>query len=274
MTKFERFYIDFCHEYNLYLNFHIHDLDCKASIEDPIFINIITTIKNKSYDELMDYVGNLAKYINQIKEDFTVARLLLVQSQYKRKDFHRISLRTNYVNALDDSDFNLYIGLLKSSFKEAYSILDKISAFINEYYKLGIRGNIYFTNIWENKISQKKKLIRPEILDSENISLYALYDIYLDVINGYYKKINDIRTASEHERLIIYDSNLTDWDNKEDKNNIGYNTMFFQTIKLFEIVKSSIIYLINFVNYEEHRKAENMGGYLAPMFLDNTQYLY
>ncbi|GAI13236.1 unnamed protein product, partial [marine sediment metagenome] len=60
----------------------------------------------------------------------------MVQSQFKRDDFDRISKRTTFVNTLDYSIFNIYIGLLKSAFKEAYNILDKISRFINEYYKL------------------------------------------------------------------------------------------------------------------------------------------
>ncbi len=247
MTEFEKFYIEFCSKHKLFLNFHIHEDECEASIVDPIFPSSITSLD----DNETSY--NLVKHINQIKEDYSVARLLLVESQFKREDFHRISKRTTFVNTLDHSIFNVYSGLLKSSFKEAYNVLDKISRFINEYYKLDVQGNIYFTTIWQYKVNDEWK-IRHKIVNSKNISLYALYDVFLDFKSGYYKRIQDIRNASVHERLVIYDSVFTNWDNKEDKYNIGYETMLFQTINLLHLIKSAVIYLINFVQLEENKK--------------------
>lgn len=262
MTEFEMFYIEFCSKHKLFLNFHIHEDNCEASIVDPIFISMITPIDdNETYN-------NLAKHINQIKEDYAIARLLLAQSQFKREDFDNISKRTTFVNTLDYSMFNIYVGLLKSAFKEAYNILDKISSFINEYYKLGIEDHIYFTTIW-----QKNKKIIPEIVNSKNISLYALYDIFLDFKSSNYQRIRDIRNASVHERLVIYDSVLTSWDKKMDKYNIGYETMLSQTIELLQLVKSSIIYLINFVQLEENKKKKDSTGLIAPIYVDTTQFL-
>jgi len=181
-TSFEKFYIEFCSKHKLFLNFHIHENEGEASIVDPIFISMVTPIDDN------ETFYNLAKHINQIKEDYATARLLLVQSQFKRGDFDNISKRTTFLNTKDDSMFNIYIGLLKSAFKEAYNILDKISRFINEYYKLGIEGNIYYTTIWQDGNNKNERKIRPEIVNSKNISLYALYDIFLDFKLGYYKR--------------------------------------------------------------------------------------
>ena len=167
----------------------------------------------------------------------------MVQSQFKKNEISRISNFTTLVNTLDYCDFNLYTGLLKSSFKVAYNILDKISRFINEYLNLRIEGNI------------------------------ALYDIFLDIKSGYYKRIQDIRNASVHEKLVIFNSAFTDWDEKEDRYNIGSNTMFSQTISLFKLVKSAIIYLINFVNLEENKKISNNEVLRFPMYVDATQFL-
>jgi len=267
-TSFEKFYIEFCSKHKLFLNFHIHEGKCEASIVDPIFISLTTSIDdNKTF-------YNLAKYINQIKEDYATARLLLVQSQFKRGDFNNISRRTTFVNTLDYSVFNIYIGLLKSAFKEAYGILDKISRFINEYYGLGIKCDIYFKTIWQYKMNKNNWKDRPKIINSKNISLYSLYDIFLDFKSGYYEKIREIRNALTHERLVIYDSSiLTKWDNKNDKYNIGYDTMLSQTIKLLQLIKSSIIYLINFVQLEEDKKRKDSTSRIAPMYVDTTQFL-
>lgn len=133
LTKFEKYYLEFCSQERLFLNFHIHDDFCEAAIEDPVFIRLITKVDDN------DTFYNFAKHLNQIKEDYAVARLNLVQSQYKQKAFDNISKRTSYVYALDYSQFNLYIGLLKSAFKDAFNILDKIAVFINDYYSLGLK---------------------------------------------------------------------------------------------------------------------------------------
>jgi len=262
LSDFEKFYLDFCTKERLFLNFHVHDEYCEAAIADPIFISLITKVgDNKTF-------YNFAKYINQIKEDYAVARLLLIQSQYKQKDFDNISRRTDFVNTLDYSQFNLYTGLLKSAFSEAYSILDKIAVFINDYYKLGLpEDRIYFTSVW-----QKNGKIRNEILNSKNISLYALYDIYQDFKSNHYGKIKQIRDAITHRLLVIFDSMLTNWDKKDDKHNIGYNTMLDKTVELLRLTKSAIIYLINFVNMEENRK-RTPGAIIPIVPVDTSQFL-
>ncbi|MFX1355628.1 MAG: LA2681 family HEPN domain-containing protein, partial [Promethearchaeota archaeon] len=268
MTAFERFYTDFCSTYRLFLNFHIHEDECEASVVDPVFISLITPINdNETYYDL-------AKHINQIKEDYGVARLLLAQSQFRREDLDRISKRTTFVNALDYSVFNIYVGLLKSAFKEAYNILDKIAVFINEYFRIGLKQeNVqFYSKIDRRCIWREKGEVREKILLSRNISLYALYDIYLDFDSGYYKKLQDIRNALVHRRLVVYDSLLADRGKTDDIQNIGYETMLSEAIRLLQLVKSSIIYLINFVQLEEEKKRDPT-DLIPPMYVDTTQFL-
>jgi hypothetical protein len=263
LSDFEKFYVDFCSNEKLFLNFHVHTELGEASVEDPIFISLVTKVTDD------DTFYNFAKYINQIKEDYAVARLSLVQLQYKNKDSDQISKRTTFVNTLDYSQFNLYVGMLKSAFKQTYNILDKISFFINDYYRLGLpESKIYFTTIW-----QKDKKIRQEILDSENISLYALYDIFQDFRSNYYEKIQNIRNTATHRKLVVFDSILTDWDSKNDPTNIGYDTMLSQTIELMRLAKSAIIYLINFVTIEEGKKKPTKAKIILDMPVDTTQFL-
>lgn len=261
LSYFEKFFLDFCIKNKLFLNFHIHQDHCEAAITDPIFISIITKIEDK------DTFYNLAKYINQIKEDYAIARLLLVQSRYKRKDFDNISKRTTFVNTLDYSQFNLYYGLLKASFRETYNILDKIAFFINAYCYLELPEKaIYFTTIW-----RKGNKIRDEILKSKNISLYALYDIYQDFKSGRYKEIQDIRNALTHRKLVIFDSTFGARSKKDGGFNIGYDAMLNSTIEIMQLTKSAIIYLINFVNSEENKKRKK--ELIVPMHVDTSQFL-
>jgi hypothetical protein len=269
LSSFERFYLEYCIKERLFLNFHVHEDHCKAAIEDPIFIRTIT-----KKDSSVDSFYRFAKYINQIKEDYAVARLLLVQSQFKRKDFSRLSRRTTYVYTLDYSQFNLYVGLLKSAFKEAYNILDKIAVFTNAYCNVGLKGNqVHFYReslanlVWVND----KKMIRDKIIDSENISLYALYDIFQDAKAGEYNRIREIRRASTHRNLIVFDFGPSDPAQNEDAYSISFTSMLHETTDLLRLVKSAIIYLINFVNIEENRKRKN--GRIVPMFVDTSQFI-
>ncbi|NMC64333.1 MAG: hypothetical protein GYA55_14305 [SAR324 cluster bacterium] len=249
----------------MFLNFHIHDGHCEAAIEDPVFIRLITKLDDN------DTFYYFAKQLNQIKEDYAVARLNLVQSQYKQKAFDNISKRTSYVYALDYSQFNLYIGLLKSAFKDAFNILDKIAVFINDYYNLELKeNNIYFVtaSIWEDKGA-----IRKEILNSENISLYALYDIYRDFKSNRCQKIKQIRNALTHRRLIVFDSLITSIDDDADKHNIDSDTLLQETVNLMRLTKAAIIYLINFVNTEEEKKHKAGDKPILSMYADTSQFL-
>jgi len=265
LTKFEKFYLDFCSQERLFLNFHIHDDFCEAAIEDPVFIRLITKVDDN------DTFYNFAKQLNQIKEDYAVARLNLVQSQYKQKAFDNISRRTSYVYALDYSQFNLYVGLLKSAFKDAFNILDKIAVFINDYYALGLKeNNIYFTtpSVWEHK-----GVIRKEILNSDNLSLYALYDIYRDFKLNRYQRIKQIRNALTHRRLIVFDSLISSVSDKTDEHNIDSDSLFQETINLMRLTKAAIIYLVNFVNTEEEKKHKTSDKPILSIYADTSQFL-
>ena len=265
LIKFEKYYLDFCSQEGLFLNFHIHDDHCEAAIEDPVFIRLITKLDDN------DTFYYFAKQLNQIKEDYAVARLNLVQSQYKQKAFDNISKRTSYVYALDYSQFNLYIGLLKSAFKDAFNILDKIAVFINDYYNLELKeNNIYFvtTSIWEDK-----GVIRKEILNSENISLYALYDIYRDFKSNRHQKIKQIRNALTHRRLIVFDSLITSIEDNSGKHSIDSDTLLKETVNLMRLTKAAIIYLINFVNTEEEKKHKASDKPILSMYADTSQFL-
>jgi len=276
-TPFEKFYIDFCLKHKLFLNFRIFDEE-EASIMDPVFIRMVAPI-----EESDETFYNFAKHINQIKEDYITARLLLVQSQFRRKDFDKLSKRTTFVNTLDYSIFNIYTGLLKSAFKEAFNILDKISRFINEYYELGINGDIYFHTIWQDKNEEGKQKIRPKIKNSNNISLYALYDIFLDFnppeyckkfeSSKDYKKLKEIRNSAVHENLVIYDSTVRGLGENTSKGNIEYDVMLSKTIELLQLVKASIIYLINFVEIEENKKRKSSSERIVKIDVDTTQFL-
>jgi hypothetical protein len=265
-SDFEKFYLGFCILHKLFLNFHIHDDTCEAALHDPIFISITTPIGDTTT------FFKLARYINQIKEDYAVARLLLVQSQLRSNDFDSISNRTIFVNPLDYSQSNIYNGLLKSAFKEAFNILDKIAVFLNRYYDLGLKErSISFDSIWV-KDKNKDRTIREAILNTKNMSLYALYDIYQDFQSGYYQTLKEIRHALTHRQLTIFELGIKGIQNDGDLLSINADDMVDQTTQLMRLVKAAIIYLINAVTLEEKGKNENSVKRLGKIQVSTAQF--
>jgi tetratricopeptide (TPR) repeat protein len=245
LTKAEQEYYHFCHENRLFLNFHIHmsEVLCAASVVD----NIMFSLFGRAPSESSRFV-HLAKYVNQMKEDFATARYLFFQSMQTRPHVTRISHLTKYVDTLDFTENSLYLGSAKAAFERAYSVLDKIGAFLNAYLGLQTpKRHVYFRTIWacdrakwwevKNAIKQNKKL-----------SLLGLYDVNRDFHTGEYEHISTIRNALVHDRLSLVDEFfLGPRDSRVEETVVAITEFRQRTIDLLLIVKSCITNLVNFV---------------------------
>ena len=166
---------------------------------------------------------------------------------------------------MDYAENNLYLGILKSSFSKAYSILDKIGVFLDEYIGLKTKGKIYFNSIWARK-EKGAWIANTKISKYKHQSLLGLYDIYLDFRSGEYEKITKIRNDLMHQRLTVVSEFFAfalDRNNAEME--IIDSDFVKQTIELLMIVKSAICNLILFVNNNEEEK--NHGRIAMPMFV-------
>ena len=265
LDGFESEYIQFCLDFHLFLNLHIHADACKAAIGDPIFIQLITALDD-------DHTfSQYASQINQIKEDFVVARLQLFLALHRSQTFDEISELTTFVRDFDTSTFTIFTGLLKGAFKSAFGIMDKVACFVNEYCEVGLdETSIQFSNpdprccVWRHGGS-----IRQHIHQKNNSSLFAIYDIFLDFIGGHYSTFHEIRNALTHRRLIIVHEKRP----FDDSGTIGFAEMVTSTIELMQLTRAVIIYLINFVSLETRRtKAETfVDKPIGDLFADSTQ---
>ena len=77
------------------------------------------------------------------------ARLALVQSQLTSDDLSAVSEQTTLINLYDYSASNIYVGYLKSAYKEAFGVLDKIAVLLNHYLGLGLpEDHCYYRSVW------------------------------------------------------------------------------------------------------------------------------
>lgn len=227
----------FCFNNKIYLNLCNYCQRCKHSLEDAVLPNI-------KKDENFNRLGT---YFNQMKLDYITARSLLVLSDYNKLDlsifYNNLELFILEDNGIDDVD----IQLLKLSFKSFADILDKIGHFLNEYLGLEIKGKevsflkvLYEIQISDNSVINNKK---------KNPGLNALFSVYLDLKEGQYNELMELRNKITHRFIIIKNDVL-----KEDSNVMGKNTLQNKNIALANVVRNSIMYLFYFVNLEENNQ--------------------
>lgn len=253
-SEIEKFLIEYCMENKLYLNECTVCQRCSKSIGDTFRIKSMSINLSQIDIENLS-VSNpfyrLSAYLNQIKQDYITARFLLILSRYQKINLDFVDKNVGIVNTLDYDTYNVYVQLLKFSFKNLFDILDKIAFFINDYLELGINeGWVNFSNIWYS--DKKKNKIYENILKTENPNLNALFDINKDFDTGPYQKLKKIRNALTHRFIKVKMFN-----HLKTEDDITEEDLVENTLELCKIVRNSIFYLLNFVNMEEQKKKKN-----------------
>lgn len=249
-SEFERFLVEFCLKNKLFLNVCNFCQKCNAAIGDTavikkMIVQIRQDIENKSSKN--NRYLRLSAYLNQIKQDYVSARFLLVLSRYKGFNLDFVDSHVTIINTLDYSVHNIYIQLVKTSFRSFYNVLDKIACFINDYLELGIpERDVNFRKIWYSK----RKKVHKKIEKTKNPSLNALFDIHRGFRkDGPYEKLQETRNALTHRFVAV-----KMLQELEDEGNMFEDTLVRRTIELAKIVRSAIIYLLYFVYAEESKK--------------------
>jgi tetratricopeptide (TPR) repeat protein len=252
-SELERFLIEFCMKHRLYLNPCNFCQKCDAAIGDTTVISqMVGSTSNGKNPLKQDPFLRLSFYVNQIKQDYVTARLLLVLSQYKGLNLDFADRNVRIINTMDYSIHNIRTELAKKAFKSLADILDKVAFFINDYLNLNMQDEkVDFDSVWYNYDKKTKNMvIKPKIQQTNNISLNALFDLHLDFeYQGAYRPLKKMRNALTH-RFI----NVREMLDREDDENISPETLLSRTIEFAGLTRSSILYLLQFVDLEERKK--------------------
>lgn len=195
--------------------------------------------------------------------------MLLILSQYKGLNLDFADKNVRIINTMDYSIYNIRTELVKKAFKSLADILDKVAFFINDYLDLNLRDEqIDFHSVWYNHIKKTKEtVIKPKIRQTENISLNALFDLHLDFeYQGVYHHLKKMRNALTH-RFI----NVREMLDGEDDENIRPETLLSRTVEMARLTHSSILYLLQFVYFEERKKGVGFPVLIAPDIPDDLK---
>jgi hypothetical protein len=116
-----------------------------------------------------------------MKQEFVSARWLLYEGLNARTT-HFSDRQVTLYNTLDYPSYGLGVERLKAAYRIAYSLLDKIAFFLNDYAKLNINERqIYFRTIWYENCDRNNP-IRPIFEQSKNWPLRGLFWLSKDSV--------------------------------------------------------------------------------------------
>ncbi|TWT03617.1 LA2681 family HEPN domain-containing protein [Planomicrobium sp. CPCC 101079] len=145
----EKEYRDWCAEHRLLLN--------NANEFDPGGMMKLDTLSYRHKGDDKNHGEFLSGYMDALVSEFTSLRWTLFEALEQDAKEPNRSER------------------LKSVFRQAFSLFDKIASFLNHYYKLEVpEQRVGMQRIWFQEEHPKKPL-KPFIQDSKNAALKALY---------------------------------------------------------------------------------------------------
>lgn len=154
-------------------------------------------------------------FFNQLKQEYTYARWCL----YEGSSCQRTHLADRDVMLAFNSDYALYaMGLeqVKTAFRCAYSLLDKVAYFVNDYWQLGIsEEKVNFRSVWVEVPKGKGRQVQVrQVFDtSKSLPLRGLFWLAKDIYNDRFrdvahpsaKDLNSLRNHLEHKYVKIVD---------------------------------------------------------------------
>jgi hypothetical protein len=209
-------------------------------------------------------------FYNQLKQEYIYARWCL----FEGVTANEVHFADRDVYLESNADLALYsMGLeqIKTTFRCAYSLLDKVAYFINAYWKAGWpEKKVNFRNVWyeEKKPRGAPSIpLRPVFETSKNPPLRGLFwlskDVYLthlqDVADPSAKESDALRNHMEHKFMKVVDTILKNdcsSDIFEDQlaHLVQRDELIARSEHLLKLSRAALIYLSLAMHYEERRR--------------------
>ncbi|QWT56035.1 hypothetical protein KP626_03965 [Christensenella sp. MSJ-20] len=140
---------------NYLLLFRLFLNPCLDIITSPCFAvdSVNLPFKEPYNNKEKEFIG----LFNQIKQEYNWARLLWYKISTEEEYKHYSESNLDLIDTADFSDYSLKDSMLRTAFKSAYSLFDRIGFFINEYFQVGLTGTkISFKNVWKTELINGK----------------------------------------------------------------------------------------------------------------------
>lgn len=225
---------------------------------------------------------SLIGLFNQMKQEFASARWMLYEGLHARR-VHLSDRGVALVNTLDYPALSYAVEQVKAAYRIAYSLLDKIAFFLNDYAKLGVPSRrVYFKTIWYEN-GDFRSGVRASLRTWQNLPFRGLFWLAKDlfdeelqeVMEPQARALYDIRNQIEHSYLKVHDILMPHAFREEfDKpwlDRLAYSVkrddFEDKTLHVMRMARAGLIYLSLGMHANERMKAKKSKGFIAPMDL-------
>lgn len=204
-------------------------------------------------------------YYNLMKQEYVSARYRLYRALHE-EDPEFLMHHVLMLNSGDEQSLGHHTEELRSAFRSAYSVFDKIGLFLNDYFRVGLNPrDVTFRCIWSTKSRNAIFEIRKIFNGRPNWPLRGLYFLSKDLFDPALKEVAEpdaedlaiLRQQVEH-RFLSYQSSAAS-ESTETHRFISTGEFEQKTLRLLKMVREALIYLSLAVHREETLRNEPVG---------------
>lgn len=207
-------------------------------------------------------------FFNQLVQEYTYARWCLFEG-ISADSLHFADRNVGLVYNADLTHYSVGIEQVKTAFRSAYSLLDKVAYFINKYWNLEVEErSVYFHSIWyEDTKGKQPRKVRQTFEESENLPLRGLFWLAKDVFDPgmqtvaspVAKKLKALRNHLEHKFVKVVAVNIEIEEESELfkdhlAHRISRDELVAKSEHVLKLSRSALIYLSMAMHVEEQRK--------------------
>jgi len=211
-------------------------------------------------------VPEVIGFFNQMKQEFVSARYLYYEG-VNAKGVHFADHGVRLYNTLDYPAYSLAIEKVRAAFRMSYSLLDKISFFLNHYLQLGHKPkNVSLRSVWyEPKGADPRPLLGKFSL-CQNWPLRGLFWLSKDLFEEEFKRatepdaeaLKEMRDYLEHKYLQIHQEMIPSVA-PVFRYSLYKGDFAARTLRLLKLVRAAMIYLSLAVWSEERKRDRDTG---------------
>jgi hypothetical protein len=261
-SKTERTYRRWCLKHRLFLC-PLNDLGphLAAAADDLMLPPLIERLNNRPDGHLPPPIVGL---FSQMKQEYASARFTLFEGMSST----RVHFSDRGVALTDTLDYPLYSlasERVRTAFRIAYSLLDKVAFLVDHYWDLGkVPDRISFKNVW---MAENNVRLLPKFEKRDNLPLRGLFWLSKELFDDQLKQttaadareLHAIRNALEHTYLRVTEGWAKPFTISETSSNgfgmaIGSDELEAKAIRVMQMARSALFYVSFAIGVEERKK--------------------
>ena len=224
-------------------------------------LNDITTATVASTDvlHLPSHVYNVGDaprfpaYYNHLKQEYVSARFRVYQYQsIDPLKGHFVDHGVLILDSADGGEFGHHVDQLRTAFRSAYGLFDKVALFLNDYFSVGMESrDVSFRKVWGEQVGNPRRLrLRVAFNGYKNWPLRGLYYLSKDLFDEGFssaaapdaRELVSLRNHAGHRFLTLqqYSAGSSDSD---DHLYVPIDSFFAKTMRIVRMARAALTYL-------------------------------